>query len=173
MKVIPETRPTYYLSYFILRWKHKLNCCVNGRPESVSKDKKGHKWLLALKTSYKLAWNIWDFLTKTMLFETLPASTVPHHICHIYERLRNRSGSTNMPDYIMMSNFNLRIQKQAWFHCDVKLSQTCPIRSHQHAPFHKETILSFHLMHVYNSVRVRVRFFFRWMLPMEKPTSGI
>jgi hypothetical protein len=35
-------------------------------------------------------------------------------------KLRNRSGSTNMPDYIMTSNFNLRIQKQARFHCDVK-----------------------------------------------------
>jgi hypothetical protein len=66
----------------------------------------------------------------------------------IYERL--------MPDYIMTSNFNLRIQKQAWFHCDVKLSQTCPIRSHKHARFYKETTLSFHLMHIYNSVRVSV-----------------
>jgi hypothetical protein len=58
------------------------------------------------------------------------------------------------PDYIMTSNFNLRIQKQAWFHCDVKLSQTCPIRSHKRAQFYKETTLSFHLMHVYNFVRV-------------------
>ena len=84
----------------------------------------------------------------------------------IYERLRNRFGSTNMsdstdmsdstnmPDYIMRSYFNLRIQKQAWFHCDVKLSQTCPIRSLKHAWFYKETTLSFHLVHVYNSVRV-------------------
>jgi hypothetical protein len=56
----------------------------------------------------------------------------------------------------MTSNFNLRIQKQAWFHCDVKLSQTCPIRSHKRARFYKETTLSFHLLHVYNSVRVSV-----------------
>ena len=74
----------------------------------------------------------------------------------ICERLRNRSGSTNMSDYIMTSNFNLRIQKQARFHCDVKLSQTCPIRSHKRARFYKETTLSFHLMHVYNSVCVSV-----------------
>jgi hypothetical protein len=66
------------------------------------------------------------------------------------------SNSTNIPDYIMMSNINLRIQKQAWFHCDIKLSQTCPIRSHKRARLYKETILSFHLMHVYNSVRVSV-----------------
>ena len=66
------------------------------------------------------------------------------------------SDSTNMPYYIMMSNFNLRIQKQARFHCDVKLSQTCPIRSHKRARFYKETTLSFHPMHVYNSVRVSV-----------------
>jgi hypothetical protein len=39
----------------------------------------------------------------------------------------------------------------AKFHCDVKLSQTCPIRSHKRARFYKETRLSFHLMHVYNS----------------------
>jgi hypothetical protein len=63
----------------------------------------------------------------------------------MYERLRNRSGSTNILDYIMTSNFNLRIQKQARFHCDVKLSQT-----------YKETTLSFHLMYVYNYVRVSV-----------------
>ena len=75
---------------------------------------------------------------------------------NIYERLRNRFGSTNMPDYIMTSNFNLRIQIQAWFHCNVKLSQTCPIRSHKRARFYKETTLSFHLVHVYNSVRVSV-----------------
>ena len=61
------------------------------------------------------------------------------HLINIYERLRNRSGSTNMLDYIMTSNFNLRIPKQAWFHCDVKLSQTCPIRSHKRARFYKET----------------------------------
>ena len=52
--------------------------------------------------------------------------------CYIYERLRNRSGSTNMPDYIMTSNFNLRIQNQARFHRDVKLSQTCPILQRNH-----------------------------------------
>jgi hypothetical protein len=63
----------------------------------------------------------------------------------IYERLRNRSGSTNMPGYIMTSNFNLRIHKQAWFHCDVKLSQTCLIRSHKRVRFCKETKVSFHL----------------------------
>ena len=39
----------------------------------------------------------------------------------------------------------------AKFHCDVKLSQTCPIRSHKRARFYKETRLSFHLMHVNNS----------------------
>jgi hypothetical protein len=50
----------------------------------------------------------------------------------------------------------IRIQKQAWFHCDVKLSQTCPIRSHKRAQFYKETTLSFHLMHVYNFVCVSV-----------------
>jgi hypothetical protein len=44
----------------------------------------------------------------------------------------------------------------AKFHCDVKLSQTCPIRSHKRAQFYKETRLSFHLMHVYNSGRVSV-----------------
>ena len=44
------------------------------------------------------------------------------------------SGSTNMPNYIMPSDFNLRIQKQARFHCDVLLPnmsdsvpQTCLI----------------------------------------------
>ena len=68
--------------------------------------------------------------------------------CYIYERLRNRSSSTNMPDYIMTSNFNLRIQNQARFHCDVN--------SPKHVRFYKETTLSFHLMHVYNSVRVSV-----------------
>ena len=66
------------------------------------------------------------------------------------------SDSTNIPDYIMTSNNNLRIQKQACFHCDVKLSQTCPIRSNKRALLYIETILSFHLMHVYNSVRVSV-----------------
>jgi hypothetical protein len=56
----------------------------------------------------------------------------------------------------MKSNINLRIQKQAWFHCDVKLSQTCPIWSHKRARLYKETVLPFHQMHVYNSVRVSV-----------------
>ena len=56
----------------------------------------------------------------------------------------------------MTSNINLRIQKQAWFHCDVKLSQTWPIRSHKRARLYKETIVSFHLMDVYNYVRVSV-----------------
>jgi hypothetical protein len=56
----------------------------------------------------------------------------------------------------MTSNINLRIQKQAWFHCDVKLSQTWPFRSPKRARLYKETILSFNLMHVYNSLRVSV-----------------
>ena len=41
----------------------------------------------------------------------------------------------------------------AIFHCGVKLSQACPIRSLKRARFYKETRLSFHLMHVYNSGR--------------------
>jgi hypothetical protein len=36
------------------------------------------------------------------------------------------------------------------------MSQTYPIRSHKRARLYKETILSFHLMHVYNSFRVSV-----------------
>jgi hypothetical protein len=66
------------------------------------------------------------------------------------------SDSTYKPDYIMTSNINLRIQKQAWFHCYVKLSQTCPVRSHKRSRLYKETKLSFHLMHDCNSVRVSV-----------------
>jgi hypothetical protein len=38
----------------------------------------------------------------------------------------------------------------------IVMSQTCPIRSHKRARLYKETILSFHLMHVYNSFRISV-----------------
>ena len=154
--------PVCRLSWFL----YTLNICAHFRCIFLS-NYWWHKSDIWSQASYRypISWEAFlDLSDSYFLFAeergyhtwALAHSSSCIHLFNIYERLRNRSGSTNMPDYIMTSNFNLRIPKQAWFHCDVKFSQTCPIRSHKRARFYKETTLFFHLMHVYNSVRVSV-----------------
>jgi hypothetical protein len=83
------------------------------------------------------------------------------------------SGSTNIPDYIMTSNINLRIQKQAWFHCDVKLSQTCPIRSNKRAQLYKETILSFQRKVIIFLVKQNIQWWNEWLVISQMFLSAI